>query len=408
MKRIVCLTLLICLVNAPTQLQAGKRLSNKLKSTRVGRAFGKLAQTERFSRILDKRLRTSFETARELQKQHPQHIDFLGEPIRRVRRAKDMPTHRVYADKPFLTTRRQTANYMAAKSNRAYLKESKHVLEWIKQLKNHLPQMQKAARQTADLQAENFIPWLTEQIPARTTTLFVGEMHGFKEIHQSVEMLLISLHEQNPNREIILFTEFLPKDFQWSEDVRPSSLALPVYAPIWQQAARKGIPVIGLEEEVSFYDFCDVEGIDPQGNVKVISQWAHLEGVRLRNEAWVRTLEKYRAQDPEALFVVYSGAAHSMYNFPFTLSTALTKEVPFVATFYPETVFYLATNNWLISSLENAFIPLEEPLERMTHPDAFPQQTIHFQDPHLAKLAGFNVRVKLPISTQRYYRDHGF
>ena len=68
MKRIVCLTLLICLVNAPTQLQAGKRLSNKLKSTRVGRAFGKLAQTERFSRILDKRLRTSFETARELQK----------------------------------------------------------------------------------------------------------------------------------------------------------------------------------------------------------------------------------------------------------------------------------------------------------------------------------------------------
>ena len=405
MKRIVCLTLLICLVNAPTQLQAGKRLSNKLKSTRVGRAFGKLAQTERFSRILDKRLRTSFETARELQKQHPQHIDFLGEPIRRVRRAKDMPTHRVYADKPFLTTRRQTANYMAAKSNRAYLKESKHVLEWIKQLKNHLPQMQKAARQTADLQAENFIPWLTEQIPARTTTLFVGEMHGFKEIHQSVEMLLISLHEQNPNREIILFTEFLPKDFQWSEDVRPYSLALPDYAPIWQQAARKGIPVIGLEEEVSFYDFCDVEGIDPQGNVKVISQWAHLEGMRIRNESWTDTLTAYRKKYPHALFVVYTGAAHSSYYFPYSLSTALHNERPFVLTLYPDKYFKL-NGRGLIGQMVAA--THEEPLEALTKHIMFKQAVLQFKDPELSRLAGFDVRLKIPINLEQHAEEKGF
>ena len=152
-----------------------------------------------------------------------------------------------------------------------------------------------------------------------------------------------------------------------------------------------------------------MEYLNREGNkIQTRPHWGHLEGVRLRNEAWVRTLEKYHAENPDALFVVYSGSAHSSYNVPFTLSTAMAKEIPFVVTLYPDVVFKLKPGGWWVSSLEEDPVPFEEPLEQMTQKGAFPQKTIQFQDPELAKLAGFNVRLRLPIDRTRYALDHGF
>jgi len=414
-KKILPLILVsFCLLALPAQaawklpLKSRKAPAASSRLPKSAMRHPNFIQREQISNLLHRRARKTYQQAVKLQQELPPSRGLtIGEPVRSIRRPNDMPTERVYADKPFLTSRHQTADYMVAQSNRLFIREVARMRQLWNELDKHLDELKQAAANTP--QPADPIAWLARQIPADTSILFVGEMHGYGEIHEATAQLLGSLRQRHPTRRIVLLTEFLTEDFHYTADVPTDALHLPDFEGVWQEALSQHIEVIGLEPMHVMNDTCEMKYRSrDNGKMKTAPQWAHLEGVRLRNEAWVRTLEKYRAQDPEALFVVYSGAAHSMYNFPFTLSTALTKEVPFVATFYPETVFYLATNNWLISSLENAFIPLEEPLERMTHPDAFPQQTIHFQDPHLAKLAGFNVRVKLPISTQRYYRDHGF
>ena len=38
---------------------------------------------------------------------------------------------------------------------------------------------------------------------------FLGEIHFIKEVQQAVGQLMYALREQNPNRRIVLFTEFI-------------------------------------------------------------------------------------------------------------------------------------------------------------------------------------------------------
>lgn len=408
MKRILLIFLSLSLFLAPLEAQAKWRVSLKKVPTRItqrARTPRELSSRE-VSRILERRVKTSFKRAQEAQIEatiSSQSSPLFGEPIRRVRRAKDMPQARVYPDRPFLTTREQTANYMAAQSNRLFLQQSRRWRQWTKQLEEQLPQIEEAARQTP--QPEHPIAWLAEQIPAQTSLLFVGEMHGFGEIREGVGTLLSTLRQQNPSREIILFTEFLPEEFHWKPTTDPALLDLPKYAPVWEEAARNHIEVIGLEPEVALADSCEVEGLDDVEKISVFSQWAHLEGVRLRNEAWAKTIQTYRAQHPDALFVVYSGASHSAYYFPFSLATTLSKERPFVATLYPDKMLRTAGSFW-VSHVE--FVPYEEPLERVTKHILFQKPVLQFKDPEISKLVGFDVRIKLPINEERHAIETGF
>ncbi len=356
------------------------------------------------SRLVEKRVRSSFEQARELQEENPSYLAFIGEPVRRVRRSKDMPSGRVYANKPFLTTSEQTANYMAAQNNRLFIRESRRIRNWVRELRSHLSQLEKAARDTP--KPDQPIEWLAHQVSPETTILFVGEMHGFSEIREAVETLLTALHNQHSNREIILFTEFLPKGLRWKGQIIDDALALPDYTPIWEKALQNHMEVIGLEPQLVLADFCEVEGISEEGFLNVFSQWAHLEGMRLRNESWLETLQTYRAIHPDALFVVYAGAAHSTYYFPFSLATALLRtEKPFVATLYPDKVL---TSNGNVFFGEPEFVRHVDILESLTKSFVFRRPVLQFQEPELAKLAGFDVRINVPIDRQRHAIENGF
>ena len=167
MKHILLIFLSLSLFLTPLEAQARWFSLSKI-TTRITNKSSRFRgfSNGQVSRVLERRVKTSFERAKKVQQKLPAATrTAFGEPIRRVRRAKDMPQERVYADKPFLTTREQTANYMAAQSNRLFVQQSENLLRWHEQVEQHLPQMEEAVRQMS--QPEHPIAWLAEQIPAQ-------------------------------------------------------------------------------------------------------------------------------------------------------------------------------------------------------------------------------------------------
>ncbi len=358
------------------------------------------------SQVLKKRAAASFREAKQAQALLTSSRSLaFGEPSIRVLRAKDMPQSSVYLDKPFLTTREQTANYLVSQSNRLFVRELKRIKTVWEQIDAHLPQLQEAAAQTE--QSPTPITWLAQQIPQQTSLLFIGEVHGYTEIRQATAMLLTKLRQLYPTREILLFTEFLPANFHLSKNFAPQTLSLPRYAPVWETALQHNIEVIGLEPPFILEDFCTALAITRKGRIKLISQWALLEGVRMRNEYWGKTLQKYRLQHPNALFVVYSGNGHNLYNYPFSLSSALTKEKTFVAALYPDKFLKFASVDGSLLAREPKPTPFTGPLEELTEQVEFPQPVLHFKDPSLSRTAGFDVRIKLPVNLEQYMLEHG-
>ena len=406
MRRFLLICLLFHLLALP--LSAGgpwRALWKKASTASTTPRWGRLSSWQ-ISRQLEKRAVLSFEQAKQAQAALGSSRSIVaGEPVRTVLRPKDMPRTNVYSDKPFLTTRRQTANYLVSQSNRLFVRELERMKAVWEQIDTHLPQLQAAAAQTE--QSPTPIPWLAHQIPADTSLLFIGEVHGYSEIRQATAALLRELRALYPAREILLFTEFLPEDFHPSQSADLTSLSLPRYVPVWETALQEDIEVIGLEPDFILEDSCTALAINRKGKFKLVPQWALLEGVRLRNEHWKDTLQKYRQQHPQALFVVYSGAGHSLYNYPFSLSAALPNEKSFVTALYPDKFLKIQSNGTrLVQELVSA--PFTGPLEGLTEQVKFPQSVLHFKDPSLSRTAGFDVRIRLPINIEQYMLEHGY
>ena len=248
------------------------------------------------SHLLADRVERSYQRALRRQAKLPHPVlSTLSAPARRAGRVKGMYVEPIYPDKPFLTTRLQTTHYMLAQSNRLVVPEMQRLQTLQDQLRSALPQLQQAAQQT--VQPDDPVDWLAQHIPAQTTLIHIGELHDIKETYQAVMHFLDALRQQNPARQIFLFTEFLPENFRWTYITPDKLLDLPEYAPIWRRAAQNNIPVIGLDPCFAFYDRCNVAFHISDDITHVTSQWQHLEGVRLRNERWVKVIQNYRAEN---------------------------------------------------------------------------------------------------------------
>ena len=128
-----------------------------------------------------------------------------------------------------------------------------------------------------------------------------------------------------------------------------------------------------------------------------MSIWATLEGVRLRNERWINTLSSYRTKYPDALFIVYTGADHALYNRPFSLATHFPQEQTFVTALYPDkgTDFISDGKWWHVPSMtEKSYLG---PLEQIHKQADFPQPVLKWSTPQLSQIAGFDVRIKIPV-----------
>ena len=196
-----------------------------------------------------------------------------------------------------------------------------------------------------------------------------------------------------PQREIILFTEFLPENFKWAgKPIRGIEFpnALREYFPIWNVALEAQIQVIGLEAPDVLEGPCEVRYLNEKHNLRVDKIWGSLEGLRIRNDRWQKTLAAYRRQYPDALFVVYSGVGHSLYNGPFTLATPDSKT--FVTAHYPSK-----------DSDLDSFPPFSSRMVA-TRPEpvvseelADPCEVVQWKSPDLPAITGFNVRIKWPV-----------
>ena len=228
--------------------------------------------------------------------------------------------------------------------------------------------------------------WLADQVTPEISYLLVGERHGFTEISNAVTQLVLTLRLRYPQRQIFLFTEFLPEGKTWKELKAFEGTRL--HDPTWQAADISQIPVVGLEPRF-VWDNIELRLSYQNKQDQACEQllWGSVEGVRIRNEHWLNTLQQYRQQYPQALFVVYAGGAHLSYLEPYSLGITLPKEQTLVTSLRPQR-YYMGHENQ----------PLVTEFDELTE-GRFRDRVIHFTSKEAARIAGFDISIQiLPLS----------
>jgi len=296
---------------------------------------------------------------------------------------------------PYLeNSKKNVAAHLAAQENRLYVQEVRRLHEQVwPRLSQALPRLEQEAM--ALEQPADPLHFVVQKIPQTVNTVFVGELHGTAQTKDAVGLLLNQLRQIHPEREILLFTEFLPEHFEWEEKLpdwyqRPF-LQIPGFEVenqkmLWTQARALNIPVIGLEVKIAWLN----RKIIPRFKPTRTAVPAALTGMKFRNEHFMKTLQEYRAKHPDALFVVYTGKGHVLYNNPFSLANQLPAEKTFVLSIHPD--LKLVAEN------------LKVPLERITkdginapvpfaNSKAFEKTLLFWSDRELARATGFDAYI---------------
>jgi uncharacterized phage-like protein YoqJ len=181
------------------------------------------------------------------------------------------------------------------------------------------------------------LSFIVEQIPSTVHTLFIGETHLPVPVTTTVADLLTHLREKHPNQKIILFSEFLPQNFKWEGKIpdwytqefeKDNFIAgfSQRQIDLYERLRPLGVEIVGLEPMpaniIPFPEF--IFGKD-KTNI-----WASLTGMKYRNEQFMEVINQARKENPDAFFVVYTGAGHSDYRRPFSLTSHFKPEEIFV------------------------------------------------------------------------------
>ena len=365
------------------------------------------------SKILKTRLWDSFGRACSLQATISEcHAMIYGEPVYDFVADKPFSPGTLYPQVNFLKTSKQAQNYMLARNNRLFAQEVARLNQTIWPiLDKKLPALRYASEQLP--QVLDPLGWMAQQVVLQNKKfLFIGEVHEFPEIQESVRQFLTTLRELAPTRPIIVLTEFLPAEYEW---YLPEEFILPDekryfmqhsvpqylqedYRPIWDDIVQQNMRVIGLEPYRVLNDGSKIKYVSRGGDLLKQEMWTTLEGMRIRNEAWKKTIEKYRQENPEALLVVYTGAAHSLYTSPFSIVNGYEDDA-FVLTFYPARRVFIKTD--VDEQPVAATTSLTDPLERLTNfTQSFPQTVLFLDRPDLARVVGFDGRIKVEVDLQ--------
>ena len=362
------------------------------------------------SKILKNRLWDSFRRACSLQATISEcHAMIYGEPVYAFRADRPFSPRTLYPEYNFLRTSRQAQNYMLARNNRLFSQEVVRLDQTIwPQLDQHLSALQQTGEQLP--QPLDPLGWMAQQVQQRKPDiLFIGEVHNFPEIQESIRQFLLSLRELFPTRPIVVLTEFLPEEYQWQlaeQFILPGEKQYFLqhnvpqylqedYRPIWDDIVQQDVRVIGLEPNRVLQDGSKIKYATREGDLLQQEIWTTLEGMRLRNQAWQKIIEKYRKANPEALLIVYTGAAHCLYNAPFSISSQYGPKA-FVLTFYPSRRVLVKTNS--DNQSVAATTSLTDPLERLTNfTKSFPQTVLLLDRPDWARTAGFDGRIKIEV-----------
>lgn len=243
----------------------------------------------------------------------------------------------LYADNPILKNAPVSVkrSYFQAANNRLVPQVLNQRIKNLWWLKQHRAVLETAVRPLAPTPQN-----LAAQIPVDTQYWFIGEEHGQPKVRQTIADVLSAFMAQHPDRQIVFFTEFLAQGANAKDAVAYANLGVyKGHATVWNVVHKAGIELVGLEPRLVRGNQHLQTRFDavPDGIASENSIWISLEGMRLRNKAWVDLMQKYRQKYPKALFVVHCGEAHSDYLEPFSLGLSFPKEKTFVSAFYTST-----------------------------------------------------------------------
>ncbi len=273
----------------------------------------------------------------------------------------------IYPDAPFLKNKRQLSLYALARHNREVTKWAESMDKEADWVRDHLRDFVKAVVPMPQDGQE--IPWLIRQMPQDLSYLLVGEKHDPSGFHfPKISDLLLAVRRQYPERQIFLFTEFLSTDPELIENLPQKEFLANI-----KNSDFLNMQVVGLEPPA----VCRSRQVDLCLDIPF---WSGIEGLRLRNRAWLQTLQTYRQQYPDALFIVYAGHGHLSYSHPHSLGQALAGEDTFVVSLCPA------------PRGENIFLSLFDWYTQGTFTNV---HALRFNHPELRRRAGFDAQIKV-------------
>ena len=180
--------------------------------------------------------------------------------------------------------------------------------------------------------------------------IFVGEYHDVTGIRSAAADWLITLHQLEPKRTMVVFAESLYLDPLPQEDTYPYTYSRRgvegVQPPVDIRKSATHPAYVSMQNYPSYDRFikrlAGTEGIEvyPLEDA-VIAQMQQtrqklltISGLKERNAMFARVMraqmERIRAKDPQALFVFYGGNAHTSWAFPTSLPKMFADEFPVV------------------------------------------------------------------------------
>lgn len=356
----------------------------------------RLPEIQTASQVMAQRAETSIRQAQQAYQALP--VDFplnmYYAPVVNVSNASAYYETNLYSNLHFLNTTQKFKNYIIARNNRLFANEVRRLNTLAPELEMHYPALKRRAKlleqvpRYKGLTQEQWMHELIQLIPEQTRYLFLGEQHGFAAIQQALQDFVSQLRHTYPQRKIILFSEFLPKGVSFSSphDMQATWFDMnkhveSFYVKLFEKALSENITVVGLEhpDRYVFYPYAETINAQSPGQVPF---WNSLEGVSQRNELWYQILQTYRAKNPDALFVIHTGAGHALYNRPFSLGARFAKEETFIAAFYPQ------------STMSTYY---KDPIELLYKPAELPETFLYFTIPAHIQAAGFDARLRIPV-----------
>lgn len=348
-----------------------------------------LRSNKKKSATLQKRQEAAYAHSTHIQQTHPRGVALVdNNAYLSLSHNMEYPQHLYPHLSNYLTTPDQWANYMLASQNRRVAAQILRAEKRWQELEHNLYTLYQAQNPVYDSQ-ENFVQILLRQIPQDTQYILLGEGHD-PIVHGYISRFLSELRAQQPEREIILFTESLPETM-YLEPAGPHAEAnfikinnqLHEHQDVFSAASRANIPVIGLEPEFVSENkdvlFADI----PSKNSKLL--WETLEGMAIRNERWLQHIEEQRKAHPQALFVIYAGAMHLAYQQPYSIGDALAPAPTYTALLLP----------YRIAKANHKNLPSISPYDaQCIERDIPPSRFITFDKPY-AEQVGFDARIFL-------------
>ena len=192
-------------------------------------------------------------------------------------------------------------------------------------------------------QGEDEISYLASRL-SKEKLVFFGETHHHDEIQYNLASLLNEIRQQNPNRRIVLFTEFI--DLPPAQAGSRNTIATyyrrvpetPLEPITFKHSDQIGYALsfffVALMRNVEVYPLEDPTQFKMFHQNMTKAEFLSLFALSERNKIWARVIEEkmteIRKQDPEALFLVYAGVGHTSWLMPFALPKFFAGEHPVV------------------------------------------------------------------------------